>query len=73
MAKPTIAKPDSEKKFVKNTDSAGFPKPPPHLRMSDNENQECDNCKFFNTGKCDKYSGLPVVKEWVCDSWKSWY
>lgn len=70
MAKAKVM-PYKEKK-APNTDAAGFPKPPPHLRMSTNEAEECDNCKFFNQGVCDKYSRLPVVKEWVCDSWKSW-
>lgn len=63
---------DKEYKNKPNSDAAGFPKPPPHLRMATKESEECDKCKFFNHGRCEKYSNLPVVSEWVCDSFKPW-
>lgn len=53
-----------------NTDAAGSPKPPPHLRVSENEEKECDTCSHFLDGKCHKYNDLPVNGEWVCDDWE---
>ena len=53
-------------------------KPPLHLRVSANENTECDSCKMFTRknatdpfeGRCTGYSLLPVCGEWVCDSYE---
>lgn len=53
-----------------NTDATGSPKPPPHLRVSENEDRECDTCTHFLNGKCHMYNDLPVNDEWVCDSWE---
>lgn len=50
-------------------DAQGAPKPPPHLRVAENEDQECDNCRHYQRGRCALYSQLPVDGEWVCDSW----
>lgn len=61
-----------------NPDATGTPSPPPSLRVSADEDRECDNCKMFVTrkgtqqpfdGHCTGYSLLPVCGEWVCDSW----
>lgn len=53
-----------------NPDAKGAPKPPPHLRVSDDESRECDSCTHFERGKCALYDYLPVDDEWVCDDWK---
>ena len=47
---------------------ADTPKPPPGLRVSEDENRECDVCKHDDRGKCVMYDHLPVDDEWVCDS-----
>jgi hypothetical protein len=54
-----------------NPDGQGAPKPPPNLRVSDDENRECDSCVHFDRGRCKLYSMLPVDGEWVCDSYES--
>jgi hypothetical protein len=51
-------------------DAQAAPKPPPNLRVADDENRECDNCSHYQRGKCVLYSSLPVDGEWVCDSWE---
>jgi hypothetical protein len=48
---------------------ADTPKPPPNLRVADDESHECDTCKYDERGKCTLYSNLPVDDEWVCDDW----
>lgn len=60
-----------------NPDAKGTPSPPPNLRVSAEEDKECDGCKMFISrgaqepfdGRCTGYSLLPVCGEWVCDSW----
>ena len=52
-----------------NPDAKGVPKPPPNLRVSDDENRECDSCTHYQRGKCALYNSLPVDGEWVCDSY----
>jgi hypothetical protein len=58
-----------------NPDAKGVPKPPPNLRVSDDENKECGNCSYYKSGRCTlpvpPYNNLPVVDEWVCDEWKA--
>ena len=46
------------------------PKPPPNLRVSDDEEKECDSCSHYERGKCSMYNHLPVDGEWVCDSFE---
>ena len=50
---------------------ADAPQPPPNLRVSDSEVRECGSCKYYQHGRCTHadYNMLPVVDEWVCDSW----
>jgi len=52
------------------TDAGSTPKPPPNLRVAEDENRECDNCTYYSRGRCTQYSNLPVDGEWVCDTWK---
>lgn len=60
-----------------NPDAKDTPHPPPNLRVSDDENKECDSCRMFTRrqpvdpfdGRCTGYSLLPVCGEWVCDSY----
>ena len=53
-----------------NPDAHDAPKPPPNLRVSDDEARECDSCVHYQRGKCALYNNLPVDGEWVCDSYK---
>lgn len=60
-----------------NPDAKGTPSPPPSLRVSAEEEKECDSCRMFTQrtaiapfdGRCTGYSLLPVCGEWVCDSY----
>lgn len=53
-----------------DSDAQGVPKPPPNLRVSTDETQECDSCTHYQRGRCALYNNLPVDGEWTCDSWK---
>lgn len=53
-----------------NDDAQGAPKPPPNLRVSDDEQKECDNCSHYSRGRCTMFHNLPVDGEWVCDDWE---
>lgn len=56
------------------SDAQGVPKPPPNLRVSTDETQECDSCTHYQRGRCalpaPYDANLPVDAEWVCDSYK---
>ena len=51
-----------------NPDAAGHPKPPPGLKVSDIEGEECEVCVHYSDGKCMEYNSLPVDTEWWCRS-----
>ena len=54
-----------------NTDAQGAPKPPPNLRVSDDESRECESCVHYQGGRCDEYPAVGHVDgEWVCDSYE---
>jgi len=45
------------------------PPAPPNLRAATDEN-ECEQCTYFDSGACTHYKPLTVANEWTCDSFK---
>lgn len=58
-----------------DADAQNAPKPPPNLRVANDESRECGNCSYYKRGRCElpilKDFVLPVSDEWVCDDWKA--
>lgn len=54
-----------------NPDDKNAPKAPPNLRMSTDENRECDSCVYFDRMHCKAFPPLCVDDEWVCDHFKA--
>ena len=55
-----------------NPDAKGHPEPPPNLRMSKDEQRECDTCTHYDSGRCELYPAVGHVDgEWVCDDWEA--
>lgn len=54
-----------------NIDAKGTPVPPPNLRVSDDEERECDSCLHYDRGRCKMFPTVGHVDgEWVCDKWE---